>query len=98
MCIRDRFWLGEDASVAVPTNMYSEIAERKNAYVLEVDIPFIPNSDQLKHLDAVIFDENIADWSNSELIRFEEKMIKLGFDRRYDSEGIQTWIRKPGVD
>ena len=92
------FWLGEDASVAVPTNMYSEIAERKNAYVLEVDIPFIPNSDQLKHLDAVIFDENIADWSNSELIRFEEKMIKLGFDRRYDSEGIQTWIRKPGVD
>ena len=92
------FWLGEDASVAVPTNMYSEIAERKNAYVLEVDIPFIPNSDQLKHLDAVIFDENIADWSNSELIKFEEKMIKLGFDRRYDSEGIQTWIRKPGVD
>ena len=92
------FWLGEDASVAAPANMYSEIAERKNAYVLEVDIPFIPSSEQFKHLDAVIFDENIADWSNSELIKFEEKMIKIGFKKRYEAEGIQTWIRKPGVD
>ena len=92
------FWLGEEASVAAPANMYSEIAERKNAYVLEVDIPFIPSSEQFRHLDAVIFDENIADWSNSELIKFEEKMIKIGFKKRYDSEGIQTWIRKPGVD
>ena len=92
------FWLGEDASVAAPANIYSKIAERKNAYVLEVDIPFIPSSEQFKRLDAVVFDENIADWSNSELIKFEEKMIKIGFKKRYDAEGIQTWIRKPGVD
>ena len=45
----------------------------------------------------VIFDENIADWSNSELVNFEEKMKELEFDRRYESKGIQTWIRKPGT-
>ena len=91
------FWLGQDASVAVPANLYPEIAERKNAFVLEVDIPFIPNREQLRSFDAVIFDENIADWSNAELVSFEEKMKELEFDRRYESKGIQTWIRKPGT-
>ena len=53
---------------------------------------------EVNDLDAVIFDENFANWSNSELMKFEERMIKIGFKKRYDSEGIQTWIRKPGVD
>ena len=92
------FWLGPDASVAAPANLYPEIAERKNAFVIKIDVPFEPSSEQLKHLDAVIFDENIVAWTNAELIKFERKMGELGFDRRYDSKGIHTWIRKPGSD
>jgi len=88
--------LGPDASVAAPANLYPEIAERKNSFVLKIDVPFVPNAEELKHLDAVIFDKNIASWTNAELVEFEEKMKELRFDRRYDSEGIQTWIRKPG--
>ena len=90
------FWLGPDASVAAPANLYPEIAERKNAFVLKTDGPFLPDSEQFKNLDAVIFDENIVTWSDAELIGFEGKMMEFGFDRRYDSKGIQTWIRKPG--
>ena len=92
------FWLGPDASVAAPANLYPEIAERKNAFVLKTDAPFLPNSEQLENLEAVIFDENIVTWSNAELIEFEGKMMELGFDRRYNSKGIQTWIRKLGSD
>ena len=92
------FWLGQDASVTVPANLYPEIADRKSAFVLEIDIPFIPNREQFKHLDAVIFDDNIADWSNVDLAKFEGKMKELGFNKRYNSKGIQTWIRKPGSD
>ncbi|MDP6894413.1 MAG: DUF2079 domain-containing protein [Acidimicrobiales bacterium] len=92
------FWLGPDASVAAPANLYPEIAERKNSFVLKIDVPFVPNGEELKHLDAIIFDRNIASWTNAELVKFEEKMKELSFDRRYDSEGIQTWIRKPGSD
>ena len=92
------FWLGPDASVAAPANLYPEISERKNAFVIKIDVPFEPSSEQLKHLDAVIFDENIVAWTNAELIKFERKMGELGFDRRYDSKGIHTWIRKPGSD
>ena len=58
----------------------------------------MPNGEEVKHLDAIIFDRNIASWTNAELVEFEEKMRELRFDRRYDSEGIQTWIRKPGSD
>ena len=90
--------MGPDASVAAPTNLYPEIAERKNAFVLKIDVPFEPSREQLKHLDAVIFDENIVTWTNAELMKFEGKMGELGFDRRYESKGIQTWIRKPGSD
>jgi len=92
------FWLGPDASVAAPANLYPEIAERRNAFVLKTDVPFEPSREELKHLDAVIFDENIVTWTNAELMKFEGKMGELGFDRRYESSGIQTWVRKPGSD
>ena len=42
------FWLGDEASVITPANLYPEIANRKNAFVLETADPFTPERKKLK--------------------------------------------------
>ena len=55
-----------------------------------------PDPEQLKNIDAVIFDTNITNWLADEYIAYSEKMSELGFVKRFESKGVQTWIRKPG--
>jgi hypothetical protein len=94
--ITSAFWLGDDASVMAPANLYPEIANRKNAFVLENTDYVSPDPEQLKNIDAVIFDTNITNWLADEYIAYSEKMSELGFVKRFESKGVQTWIRKPG--
>ena len=90
------FWLGDEASVITPANLYPEIANRKNAFVLETVDPFTPERKKLKNADAIIIDASTGSWKSADIETFAEKMTELGFTLRYESKGIQTWIRKPG--
>jgi hypothetical protein len=47
-------------------------------------------------VDVLVFDGNDLNWFRSEIRDFEDGMVELGFGRRYESEGIQVWIRRPG--
>ena len=51
---------------------------------------------KLKNADAIIIDASTGSWKSADIETFAEKMTELGFTLRYESKGIQTWIRKPG--
>ena len=91
-------WVGDDARVLMAPTVYPLLAERETANVLRLDKPMIPDVTLLSDVDVLIFDENELDWFRSAVRDFEDGMVALGFTRRYESEGIQVWIRRPGSD
>ena len=88
-------WVGNEASVVASPAIFPLLAERETAYVLRLGEPTIPDAAMVSGVDVVVFDENELSWFQSEIGDFENGMTLLDFRRRYASEGIQVWVRRP---
>ena len=66
--------------------------------MLRLGEPATPNATMVAGVDVLVFDGNDLSWSRSEIRDFEDGMVELGFGQRYESEGIQLWIRRPVSD
>jgi len=89
-------WVGDQARVLAAPALYPLLAERETAYVLHLGEPTTPDATMVAGVDVLVFDGNDLNWARSQIRDFEDGMVELGFGRRYESEGIQVWIRRPG--
>ncbi|MCH2622730.1 MAG: DUF2079 domain-containing protein, partial [Acidimicrobiales bacterium] len=87
---------GDQARVLAAPALYPLLAERETAYVLHLGEPTTPDATMVAGVDVLVFDGNDLNWARSQIRDFEDGMVELGFGRRYESEGIQVWIRRPG--
>ena len=89
-------WVGDQARVLAAPAVYPLLAERETAHLLHLGVPTTPDATMVADVDVLVFAGNDLNWFRSEIRDFEDGMVELGFGRRYESEGIQVWIRRPG--
>ena len=85
--------VGDEASIMVPANLYPKVSDRKNAYVLDHGDISKLDVDAVKKVDALVFDQNFLDLERKDIDNFKNFMSSNQFTQRYESKGIQVWLR-----
>ncbi len=83
-----------DRVLAAPA-VFPLVAERTEAYVLDVTEPILPDPEMVDGIDVVIFDEASAGWPRSSVRGFGGVLVMLDFEERYAEEGVYVWVLAP---
>jgi uncharacterized membrane protein len=83
-----------DAAVRASPELLPLLAERSHVYLLDTDGP--PQVRQaVARVDVIVFDTAAAeDWSDDDLRVFRDGLRRQGFERTYNKEGIEIFVRQ----
>ena len=87
--------VGDDARVMVSPEVYPLVADRHDAHVLWPNHGFLPGLDWADRIDAVVVDVESLGWIAPEVRQFESRLIAMDYRKRFDSEGVRLWVRRP---
>ncbi len=87
--------VGDAARIMVSPEVYPLVADRHDAYVLRPNRGFLPGLDWAERIDAVVVDVESLGWIAPEVRQFESRLIAMDYRKRFDSEGVRLWVRRP---